>query len=98
MKVKHGGAELQTRVLPERSPEWHASITLPACMPCHDGTVLVELWNGSTSAVLMATMVLDFFDLIKNETPTRWFNFYWRPPTEGEQALKATQHMHQLHS
>ncbi|CDI84170.1 C2 domain-containing protein, putative, partial [Eimeria acervulina] len=84
VKVKHGGAELQTRALPEHSPEWQASISLPACMPCHDDTVLVELWNGgSTSAVLMATLVLDFFELIKNETPTRWFNFYWRPPTEG---------------
>ncbi|CDJ38928.1 C2 domain-containing protein, putative [Eimeria tenella] len=83
IKVRHGGAELQTRSLPEHSPEWQASISLPASMPCHDDTVLVELWNGGSSAVLMATMVLDFFELIKNETPTRWFNFYWRPPTEG---------------
>ncbi|KAL8436008.1 hypothetical protein ACSSS7_002053 [Eimeria intestinalis] len=83
VKVKHGGAELQTRALPEASPEWQASISLPACMPCHDGSVLVELWNGSTAPLLMATMVLDFFDLIKNEAPIKWFNFYWRPPTEG---------------
>lgn len=60
-------------------------------MPCHDDTVLVELWNGgSTSAVLMATLVLDFFELIKNETPTRWFNFYWRPPTEGLNIAKCS--------
>ncbi|KAL8429259.1 hypothetical protein Efla_005536 [Eimeria flavescens] len=83
VKVKHGGAELQTRILPEASPEWQASVSLPASTPCHDGSVLVELWNGSSNAVLMATMVLDFFDLIKNETPVKWFNFYWRPPSEG---------------
>ncbi|PFH33895.1 ferlin family protein [Besnoitia besnoiti] len=87
VKVKHGGAELQTRPLPDSNPEWLASISVPACVPCFDGNVLVELWNGQPSATtggtLMGTVVLDYFQLTKNDLPPRWFNFYWRPPTEG---------------
>ncbi|PHJ16736.1 c2 domain-containing, partial [Cystoisospora suis] len=87
VKVKHGGAELQTRSLPEANPEWFASVGLPSCMPSFDGNVLVELWNGQPSATsagtLMGTVVLDYFQLTRNDLPPRWFNFYWRPPTEG---------------
>ncbi|RQX72316.1 ferlin family protein, partial [Toxoplasma gondii CAST] len=85
--VKHGGAELQTRPLPDSNPDWLASISIPACVPCFDGNVLVELWNGQDSSTaagtLMGTVVLDYFQLIKNDLPPRWFNFYWRPPAEG---------------
>ncbi|KFH02456.1 ferlin family protein, partial [Toxoplasma gondii VAND] len=87
VKVKHGGAELQTRPLPDSNPDWLASISIPACVPCFDGNVLVELWNGQDSSTaagtLMGTVVLDYFQLIKNDLPPRWFNFYWRPPAEG---------------
>lgn len=100
--MKHGGAELQTRSLPEANPEWLASVGLPACTPSFDGNVLVELWNGQPTATsagtLMGTVVLDYFQLTKNDLQPRWFNFYWRPPSEGIHPPLSSCTLHHLSS
>ena len=81
--VKHAGCTETTRVLRDSNPDWSASICIPAALPCHFDTVLLELWNGESNGTLMGTVVLDFFELIKTELQPQWYNLYWRPPTEG---------------
>ncbi|KAF8820087.1 ferlin family protein [Cardiosporidium cionae] len=83
VKIKHAASSERSKTIRDVNPEWNTTLRLPSYLPCHDGIILIELWNGDTNSIFINSAALDFFELIKNEISPRWINFYWRPPTEG---------------
>ncbi|KYN99162.1 ferlin, putative, partial [Plasmodium reichenowi] len=83
VKVSHNGFEECTKVIRnDPNPVWNLSIHIPTCTPCYDKNILVELINGEYNGIVIYSILLDFFEILKRELTPRWFNIYYNPQNQ----------------
>ncbi|CDU19442.1 hypothetical protein YYC_00882 [Plasmodium yoelii 17X] len=80
VRVIHNGFEEKTKIIRnDPNPVWNLSVHLPTCTPCYDKNIIIELINGETNGVVIFSILLDFFEILKREIVPRWFNIYYNP-------------------
>ncbi|CRG98468.1 ferlin, putative [Plasmodium relictum] len=83
VKVSHNGFEECTKVIRnDPNPVWNLSVHLPTCTPCYDNNIIIELINGEHNGVVIFSILLDFFEILKRELLPRWFNIYYNPQNQ----------------
>ncbi|SBT74771.1 ferlin, putative [Plasmodium malariae] len=83
VKVSHNGFEECTKVIRnDPNPVWNLSVHIPTCTPCYDKNIIIELINGEHNGVVIYSILLDFFEILKRELLPRWFNIYYNPQNQ----------------
>ncbi|EUD66600.1 hypothetical protein C922_02921 [Plasmodium inui San Antonio 1] len=83
VKVTHNGFEESTKVIRnDPNPVWNLSVHIPTCTPCYDKNIIIELVNGEHNGVVMLSVLLDLFDILKRELHPRWYNIYYNPQNQ----------------
>ncbi|KNA02500.1 ferlin [Plasmodium vivax North Korean] len=83
VKVTHNGFEESTKVIRnDPNPVWNLSVHIPTCTPCYDKNVIIELVNGEHNGVVMLSVLLDLFEILKRELHPRWYNIYYNPQNQ----------------
>ncbi|CAA9986207.1 ferlin, putative [Plasmodium knowlesi strain H] len=83
VKVTHNGFEESTKVIRnDPNPVWNISVHIPTCTPCYDKNIIIELVNGEHNGVVMLSILLDLFEILKRELHPRWYNIYYNPQNQ----------------
>ncbi|GAW78974.1 ferlin [Plasmodium gonderi] len=83
VKVSHNGFEESTKVIRnDPNPVWNLSVHIPTCTPCYDKNIIIELINGEHNGVVMYSILLDLFEILKRELDARWYNIYYNPQNQ----------------
>ncbi|ANQ05832.1 Uncharacterized protein PCOAH_00001550 [Plasmodium coatneyi] len=83
VKVTHNGFEESTKVIRnDPNPVWNLSVHIPTCTPCYDKNIIIELVNGEHNGVVMLSVLLDLFEILKRELHPRWYNIYYNPQNQ----------------